>query len=190
MARFAIRHWTAVLVIVVIAGWALLYLPNTPSWAIYQLKRAIDARDGATAATYVDFPSVVKHAGYEMVQDKAGPDNLLGQIVGKGAVDMFSKPLAAMVETWAQRQVEDGARNVQMPGLAVVGAIAILHRNGDTAYTRFTDPHGRVWDIRLARDADSDRWQIVEIRDIGQLIQQLQGENASNPAPPPEPPAP
>lgn len=176
--------------IVVIAGWALLYLPNTPSWAIYQLKRAIDARDGATAATYVDFPSVVKHAGYEMVQDKAGPDNLLGQIVGKGAVDMFSKPLAAMVETWAQRQVEDGARNVQMPGLAVVGAIAILHRNGDTAYTRFTDPHGRVWDIRLARDADSDRWQIVEIRDIGQLIQQLQGENASNPAPPPEPPAP
>ena len=190
MARFAIRHWTAILVIVVVAGWGLLYLPGTPSWAVYQLKRAIDARDGATAATYVNFPSVVRNAGYEMVQRKAGPDNLLGQIVGKGAVDMFSKPLAAMVESWTERQVDDGARNVQMPGWAVVAAIAILHRNGDTAYTRFTDARGRLWDIRMARNADDGHWQIVEVRDIGQLIQQLQGESAGNPGPPPEPSAP
>jgi len=189
MARFAIRHWTAILVIVVIAAWGLLYLPGTPSWAVYQLKRAIDARDGAMAATYVNFPSVVKNAGYEMVQKKAGPDNTLGQIVGKGAVDMFSQPVAAMVSSWAERQVDDGVHNVQMPGWAVVAAIATLHRNGDTAYTRFTDVRGRVWDIRLARDGDTGRWQIVEVRDIGQLIQQLQGESAG-PPPTPEPPAP
>jgi hypothetical protein len=187
MARFAIRHWTALLVIVVVAGWGLLYLPGTPSWAVYQLKRAIDRRDGAVAASYVNFPSVVRNAGYEMVQKKAGPDNLLGQIVGKGAVDMFAKPVAALVDSWAQRQVDDGARNVQMPGWAVAATIAILHHHGDSAYTRFTDARGRVWDIRMARNADDGRWQVVEIKDIGQLIQQLQSTSAGNPAPPPAP---
>jgi len=190
MARFAIRHWTAILVIVVIGGWGLFYLPTTPSWAIYQLKRAIDARDGATAGTFVNYPSVVKHAGYEMVQNKAGADNLFGQILGKGAVDMFSKPVAAMVQTWSQQQVDDGVRNVQMPGGAVAAAIAMLHRSGDTAYTRFTDARGRVWDIEMARDPDSGRWQVVEIKDIGQLIQQLQGQNAANPSAPASPSAP
>ena len=185
--RFVIRHWTAILVIVVIAGWAIFYLPTTPSWAIYQLKQAIDARDGAMAGTYINFPSVVKHAGYEMVQEKAGPDNMLGQIVGKGAVDIFSKPVAAMVETWSERQVDDGARNVQMPGWAVVGAIAILHRHGDTAYTRFTDARGRVWDIEMARDPDQGRWQVVEVKDIGQLIQQLQGQSGASPSAEPTP---
>jgi hypothetical protein len=187
MARFAIRHWTAILIVVVVAAWAIFYLPTTPSWAIYQLKRAIDARDGAIAGTYINFPSVVRHAGYEMVQDKAGADNVLGQILGKGAVDMFSKPVAAMVQTWSERQVDDGARNVQMPGWAVAGAMVMLHHNGDTAYTRFTDARGRVWDIEMARDPDSGRWQVVEIKDIGQLIQQLQGQNTTSPPPAPGP---
>jgi Protein of unknown function (DUF2939) len=185
MARFAVRHWTALLVIVVVAAWTLLYLPSTPSWAVYQLKLAIDRRDGASAATYVNFPNVVRQAGYEMVQKKAGRDNLLGELVGKGAVDMFSKPVAAMVQSWAQHQVDDGARNLQMPGWAVAAAIVTLHRNGDTAYTRFTDARGRVWDIRMARNGDSGRWQIVEVRDLGQLIQQLQAESSgTSPAPP------
>ncbi len=191
MVRFAIRRWTAILVIVAVGGWAVFYLPNTPSWAVYQLKRAIDTRDGAMAASYINFPSVVKHAGYEMVQDKAGADNMLGQIIGKGAVDMFSKPVAAMVQTWSERQVEEGARNVQMPGWAVAGAIVIMHRDGDTAYTRFTDARGRVWDIRMGRAEDGGRWQVVEIKDIGQLIQQLQGASAGGAAPlPSSPPSP
>ena len=43
---FFSRHPIGVLVVVVIAGWALFYVPTTPSFAVYQLKQAIDARDG------------------------------------------------------------------------------------------------------------------------------------------------
>ena len=60
--RFALRHWTAILIIVLIAGWAIFYLPGTPSYAIFELKQAIDARDGSAAASYVDFKKVVENA--------------------------------------------------------------------------------------------------------------------------------
>ncbi|MBF6567482.1 MAG: DUF2939 domain-containing protein [Candidatus Binataceae bacterium] len=188
MGRFAIRHWTAILVISVVAAWAIFYLPGTPSYAVYQMKHAIDARDGATAATYVNFPSVVRNAGYEMVQQRTDAGNVLEQMVGKGAVDMFAQPVAAMVDTWTQRQVDNGAKNVQMPGWAVLASIAMIHRNGDNAYTHFTDPRGRVWDVRMKRDSVSGRWQVIEIKHIEQMIQQLESENGGARAIVPPPP--
>src|SRR5208282_6498664 len=78
---FISRHAIGVLVFLVIAGWALFYVPTTPSYAIYQLKQAIDARDGATAATFVDFPSVVKNAGYEMLQQNSKANDVITALV-------------------------------------------------------------------------------------------------------------
>jgi hypothetical protein len=190
MGRFALRHWTAILVLAVIAGWSIFYLPDTPSYAVYQMKQAIDARDGTTAATFVNFPSVVRNAGYEMVQQRTGAGNVLEQMVGKGAVDMFAQPVAAMVDAWTQQQVNNGAKNVQMPGWAVLASIAMIHRNGDIAYTHFTDPRGRVWDVRMKRNPDTGRWQVVEIKHIEQMIQQLEKENGAASAVMPPPPTP
>jgi hypothetical protein len=113
--NFISRHAIGVLVVLVIAGWALFYVPTTPSYAIYQLKQAIDERDGATAATFVDFPSVVKNAGYDMLQHNSQANDVITALVGKGAVDMLSAPLAAGVQQWATQQVNSGARQVQMP---------------------------------------------------------------------------
>src|SRR5882762_6879587 len=61
--RFVFRHFTAILILAALTGWALFYLPNTPTWAVLKLKQAIDARNGNEAAKYVDFESVVKNAG-------------------------------------------------------------------------------------------------------------------------------
>ncbi|MGD0073843.1 MAG: hypothetical protein ABSD31_05825 [Candidatus Binataceae bacterium] len=182
MTRFLMRHWTAVIVVVLIAWWTLFYLPNTPAFAVLQLKRAIDARDGAWAAQFIDFESVVKHAGYEMVADKSAGNNVLNQFLGKGAVDLFSKPVAGMVESWAEREVDNGAKDVQMPGAAVAGAVLLLHRDGDTAYTNFRDRDGKVWEIHMAR-AQTGGWQIVEVKNIQQLLDKLQRQQA-NPAAP------
>ena len=60
MMRFAIRHWTGILITIVLLWWALIYLPASPSFAVFQMKRAIDARDGEAAARYVDWESVTK----------------------------------------------------------------------------------------------------------------------------------
>jgi hypothetical protein len=182
MGRFLLRHWTASIVIVVIAWWSLFYVPNTPAFAVFQLKRAIDARDSGRAAEFVDFESVVKHAGYEMLADKSSGNDALNQLIGKGAVELLYKPVAGMVENWAQREVANGAKEVQMPGAAVAGAIVLIHRNGDTAYTNFRDRDGKVWEIHMARTADG-RWQVVEVKNIQQLLEKLQREQQNSPPP-------
>jgi hypothetical protein len=188
--RFALRHWTAILIILLIAGWAIFYLPTTPSYAIFELKQAVDARDGGAAASYVDFRKVVQNAGYELVQTRDngsnGTDasNIIAQLFGKGAVDLFSGPMAALVQQWAVQQVNDGAKQVQMPAAAVAGATLLLHRNDGAAYTRWTDHKGEVWEVRMERE--SDGWKIVQVKNVAQLLQKLkhQQENQfASPAP-------
>ena len=191
--RFVLQHWTAILIILVIGGWGIFYLPDSPTFAIVQLKRSIDARDGNGAATYVDFQKVVRNAGYEMVEgDNSGSDsgsNILGQLLGKGAVDLFSGPMAALLQQWAVQQVDNGTKEVQMPGVGVVGAIVLLHRSGDTAYTRWTDHKNQVWEVQLARE-DSG-WKIVEVKNVRQLLEKLKRHEMkqfNNPPPTYEPP--
>ncbi len=172
MGKFLGRHWTATLLVVIAAAWALLYVPQTPSFAVYELKRAIDDRDPDRAAQYIDFESVVKHAGNELVQDKGGANNVFGQLFGKGAVELFAKPVAGFVESAAKQKVAEGAREVQMPMGAVAASIVLLHRDGDTAYTNFKDHKGQVWEIHMARRPGA-QWQIVEVKNIAQLLDKL-----------------
>jgi Protein of unknown function (DUF2939) len=170
--HFLSRHAIGVLIIVVIVAWALFYVPTTPSYAVFQLKQAIDARDGATATTYVDFPSVIRNAGYEMVQRNAGAGgDVITSLVGKSAIDLLAQPMAVALQSWTQREVDDGAREVQMPAGAVVGAIFALHRSDDTAWTDFRDAKGQQWDIRMMRE--NGRWKIVQVKNIDQLLERL-----------------
>jgi hypothetical protein len=178
--RFALRHWTAILIILLIAGWAIFYLPGTPSYAVFELKQAIDARNGAAAATYVDFKKVVQNAGYEVVQNQngasAGTDasNIIAQFVGRSAVDLFSGPMAVVLQQWAVQQVNDGAKEVQMPAAAVAGATLLLHRNDGTAYTQWTDRKGQMWEVRMEREAGG--WKIVQVKNVAQLLEKLKRE--------------
>jgi hypothetical protein len=178
---FISRNAIGVLIFLVIAGWALFYVPTTPSYAIYQLKQAIDARDGATAATFVDFPSVVKNAGYEMLRN-GNTNDVLGAMVGKGAVDLLSAPIAVGVEQWAEQQVNSGAHEVQMPGAAVLGAVVMLHRSGNTAWTDFSDNKGRQWDVRMVRK--NGRWRVVEVKGIEEALQNYEQQHGMSGSPP------
>jgi hypothetical protein len=185
------RHWTAILIILVVGGWAIFYLPDTPSYAIVRLKQSIDARNGDAAAQYVDFQQVVRAAGYEMVQgDTSNPDNggtnLLGQLIGKGAVDLFSGPMAAMLQSWAVQKVNDGAPQLQMPPAAVLGALVLLRRNGDSAWTRWTDKKGQLWEVRMARE--NGGWKIVEVKNVRQLLEKLKRHEEKELNQPPAPP--
>jgi hypothetical protein len=170
--RFIFRHFTAILIVAAIAGWAVFYLPNSPTWAVLRLKQSIDARDGNEAAKYVDFESVVKNAGKEMVKKQGGTDPL-SAMLGNAAIEMLSKPMAQVAQAWAVKKVDDGAHEVQMPNAAVAGAVVVLHRNGDTAATDFTDNKGQRWRIHLAR-GDDGYWRVTEIEDVEQLLQKLQ----------------
>ena len=176
MGRFALRHWTSILIVLALAVWAVFYLPDTPSYAIFQLKQSIDARDGIGAAQYVDFQQVVRNAGNEMIEERnpssSDPGNLLGQLIGKGAVDLFSGPMAALLQSWAMQQVNNGAKVVQMPPAAIAGALVMLHRSGDAAFTRWQDNKGQVWEVRMARE--DGQWKIVEVKNVKRLLDKLQ----------------
>lgn len=178
MLRFALRHFTAILIIVAIAVWALVYLPQSPSFAVFRMKQAIDARNGDEAAKYVDFESVVKHAGYEMVKKRGGGDPM-SSMIGNAAIDLFTKPMAQIAKAWSVRKVNDGDKDVQMPDAAVAGAIVLLHRSGDTAYTDFKDHKGQEWEIHLAR-GDDGQWRVVEVKNIEQLLEKLQRDQEKN----------
>ena len=170
--RFLLRHFTAILLLAAVAGWAVFYLPYTPTWAVLKVKQAIDARNGDEAAKYVDFESVVKKAGQEMVQ-KQGATDPLSAMLGNAAIEMLSKPMAQVAKSWAIQKVDNGAREVQMPGVAVLGSLVLLHRNGDTAATDFTDNKGQRWRIHLAR-GDDGYWRVTEVEDVEQFLQKLQ----------------
>lgn len=191
MASLAFRHWTAILVAVAVAAWAIFYVPQTPSWMIIQLKQAIDARDGDGAARYVDFQSVVRHAGSEMANDQSnsnpGASGILGALIGNSVVNLLSGPMASLLKSWAVQQVDNGAKQVQIPTAGAIGAIAMLHRNGDAAFTRWTDKKGQVWQVRMAREEGG--WKIVEVDNVAQLLQKLQQqqENRMNQVPEAEP---
>ena len=188
MMRFALRHWTGVLITIVLLWWALIYVPASPSFAVFKLKQAIDARDGEAAARYVNFESVVKHAGYEMVQQKA--NDPLSQMVGQGAIDLFLKPIAQATRSYLVKDVNDGDKNVQMPPAAVAGAIILMHRDEGVAYTKFTDNKNRQWEVRMARD-QFGVWQVTEVKNIQQLLDQIQHDAQKRydqePPPAPEP---
>jgi hypothetical protein len=188
--RFALRHWTAILLIMLVAAWAIFYLPATPSYAIFELKQAIDARNGSAAASYVDFKRVVQNAGYEMVQDQNSPpagtdaSSIITQFVGRSAVDLFSGPMAALLQQWSVQQVNDGAKQVQMPPAALLGAVLLLHRKDGAAYTQWTDRKGQQWEVRMEREADG--WKIVQVKNVAQLLEKLKhqhNDQFTNPAP-------
>jgi hypothetical protein len=169
----------------VIAGWAIFYLPHTPSFAVLRLKQAIDARDGDEAAKYVDFESVVTKAGQEMVQKQGGADPL-SAMIGNAAIGLLAKPMASVTRQWAIQKVDNGAREVQMPNAAVAASIVLLHRSDDTASTDFTDNKGQRWRIHVARYPDG-YWRVTEIEDVQQLLQKLQQRMNSSPNPPSSP---
>jgi predicted RNA-binding protein with PUA-like domain len=79
--------------------------------------------------------------------------------------------------------VNSGAKQLQMPGVAVLGSIVMLHHSGDTAWTNFRDNKGVQWDIRMARQ--NGRWRITEVKNVEQLLRRFQQQRMGGGATPP-----
>jgi Protein of unknown function (DUF2939) len=171
MTRFALRNFTAILILVVFGWWSIFYVPSTPTWAVLRLKQAIDARDGNRAAQYVDFPKLVQHAGEEMVKQKSA-GNPVSALVGQAAIQLLNQPIANALQSVAIKKVNDGDKDVQMPGAAVAGALVLLHRNDDEASTNFTDHKGQTWKIHMTRE--NGVWKITQVENIQQILEKLQ----------------
>ncbi|MHB8384046.1 MAG: hypothetical protein ACYDC3_17090, partial [Candidatus Binataceae bacterium] len=81
------------------------------------------------------------------------------------------------------QRVEDGARDVRMPAAAVLGSIVLMHRSGDTAYTRFTDRKGQTFGVHFKREAGI--WKVSEVENIREILNRLQQHEQKQLAPTP-----
>jgi hypothetical protein len=176
MPRFIVRHFTAILVVLVLGWWAIFYLPNAPTWTVIWLRAAVQNRDADAAARYIDFQSVVQNAAKDVVAQDT-EKNPLGAFIGQAAVQLFSQPMAQMAEKIARERVSDGDPNIRIPPVAVLGAIVLMHRDGDSAWTKFTDRKGQNWEIHLTREPDGI-WQITQVKDARVLLQKLKEHEA------------
>src|SRR5215471_2985427 len=170
MPRFLVRHFTAILVLIVLGWWGVFYLPNTPTWALLWLRAAVENRNGDEAAQYIDFQSVMQHAATDVVSDQAAK-NPIGALVGQAAAQLFSQPMANLAESIAKQRVNDGDPNLRIPAGAVALSLIMLHRDGDTAWTKFTDRKGQNWELHMTRE--NARWQVTEVKDARVLLQKL-----------------
>ncbi|MGO9607369.1 MAG: DUF2939 domain-containing protein [Candidatus Binataceae bacterium] len=173
MPRFIVRHFTAILVALIVGWWAIFYLPDSPTWAVLWLRNAVQNRDGEAAVRYIDFQSVIQHAAKEMTANSSDP---LGAFVGQAAVQLLSRPMATMAEGIAKQKVDEGDPNLQIPAAGVAGAVLLLHRSGDSAWTKFDDRKGQTWEIHLTRE--DGRWQITEVKNARQLLEKLEQHEA------------
>jgi hypothetical protein len=180
--RFLIRHWTVSLISAAVLIWAVFFLPYTPSFALIELTRAIGDRNADAAAQFVDFDSVVKHAGYQMADQQRSAGDPLSQLLTRGTVEIFYKPVAQLVEAVAREKVASGDKDVQVPLLASLGATLLLHRHGNTAITSFRDHKNRKWEIHLARNSQG-RWRIVEVDGFASVIDHLKHQSAAAASP-------
>jgi hypothetical protein len=87
------------------------------------------------------------------------------------------------------QKVNNGAKEVQMPPAAVAGAVVLMHHDGDSAYTQWTDNKHQTWEIRMARE--DSVWKVVEVKNVKQLLEKLKRhEEKEFNNPPPSSPSP
>ena len=55
-------------------GWGIALLPATPTYALWQLTRAIDRGDVAEASDLIDIPAMTLHALNDLQQSPAEPE--------------------------------------------------------------------------------------------------------------------
>jgi len=180
--KFLIRHWTILLISAAVLIWAGFFLPNTPTFAVIELTQAIRNRNADQAAQFVDFDSVVKHAGYQIAEKQKSLSDPLSQLLTRGAVEIFYKPVAQLVESIARQKVANGDKEVQIPFAASLGAMVFLHRDGNTAVTSFRDRKDHEWKIHMARNP-AGRWQVIEVDGLDRVIERLQQQTPGAAAP-------
>ncbi len=167
----------------------VLYLPTTPSYAIYMLYRAVNAHDGTAAASYFDFDRITARVVDDVTTESLKQHNdeeAFGDVIGLGVLALMAKQLAGTARSSFEQYVDDlkpedekGTRELTLQ------ALWHLSRYGRTAHTMVTDVRGRRLDVTL-RYGD-DGWRITELsgpaaRSLVAQIMEKVAPNASDKA--------
>ncbi len=171
--RWAFRHprsTAGAFAALLIGWWFLLYLPASPSWAMWNFYDAVKARNGDAAASFIDFQSVTKNMmdkGFKSAAAKPAPEQnpgerIMKEAVARGIGSLLTAPLAESIKADFERRVSQGDPRVQVTRWELLGAMIRLDRHGDKAETSGTDDKGRKYKITFSSEPGG-RWRVVEV---------------------------
>ncbi len=196
-----LSNWKLLLslgVVIVLAWWWLIYLPGTPSYAIWSLNSALSNQNGAAAARFIDFQKVTRNVVMRDMNQKAAaaksPEErqrlLLKETIGGGLLDLFAQPLARIARGRFEKIVDTSHDNA-LGIIDLLDALVNLHWTGaNTAATRVYDQNGKAVDVTLARE--NGNWRITDLSGpaVRDEFRKLRKERPVLPAPPPSPSSP
>jgi len=156
--------------VIVLMWWRFIYLPASPSWAVWSLASAVNHHHGEEAASYIDFESITRdlfNQGFknqiakDTGEDKNDPGTVLGEAIAKGLSGLMAGPLAETVKVRFEQEVSDPNKGNHFGTLELIGAIWHLQRNGDSAVTSGTDDKGQKFEVTFARGPSG--WRITKV---------------------------
>lgn len=137
-------------------GYLAAFLPASPTWALWEIKQAVDRRDLDALQEMVDLPAVAARA--------------IGDLAGGGsepAIDLGSIGLSLLGGGRVLTVFNDPDKPLRLGARDVVAAWWNMRREGDvTALT--LDAGGK--DVSLLLRHQGGRWRIVGVTPLSALI--------------------
>ncbi|MBU6280718.1 DUF2939 domain-containing protein [bacterium] len=139
-----------------LAGFLVAVLPATPTWALWEVKRAVDRNDVKALQEMVDVPAVAGRALNDLAGGGTGPsfdlkDAALSLLSGGKVLTVFNDP---------DKPLRLGAADF-------ASAWWNMKREGDLS-TVTVDAGGN--EVSLLLRHESGRWRIVGVTPIGALL--------------------
>jgi len=171
----------AALLVLLLAGvgyaWTL-----TPSYSLYQIKRALETHDYALFSYYVDVDSVLEHALGEFTQprereaEELTPRSPLEKALRKGfksltrgAREIVKAGLGIAVE----QTIKDRDHALpEIPMIAVAGALWQGQRDGDTVSLPVKIKKGEQIEVKMQHSPENF-WRVIEISNLSTLLPPL-----------------
>ncbi len=165
------------------AGYAWTF---TPSYSLYQIRRALITHDYPTFSRYVDVDSVVDHA-FEELQLGAGesaPRGFFGKLLKKGLSSAFAQQAREVVKAGVSIAVEQAVTDrdrplPQIPAFAVIGALWQGRTEEDTAAFPIRLKKGQQLEVK-ARQTPEGVWRVIEVANLSVLLPVLRQQSSSN----------
>jgi hypothetical protein len=164
------------------AGYAWTF---TPSYSLYQIRRALSEHDYPTFSRYVDVDSIVDHAFEELNlgTGESGPRGFLGKLLKRGLSSAFARETREVVKAGVSIAVEQAVSDrdrplPQIPAFAVIGALWQGHTEEDTTAFPIKLKKGVRIEVK-ARQTSEGIWRVVEVANLSALLPLLRSEQSS-----------
>ena len=140
-------------------GYAIAVLPTTPTWALWQIKRALDESDLNRLRQMVDFPAVAGRAVAELGHSDPGDDS--------PGLDLKQIGLSLLSGGKLLTVFNDPDHPIRLGAGDFLAAWWGMREDGDQA-TLSVDANGRPVSLVLQRDDGT--WRIVGITPLSALL--------------------